>query len=110
MIAGVAPYDDPDLDWLAGMGEDNLHEFERALAGEPVLRSALEAEREGLKSVTPEGILSSLASLLPAVDRPFVVQEFGEDLAAGFHEGLRLGAGGWIDDDLAFVARLGALS
>ncbi len=29
--------------------------------------------------------------------------EFGEDMAASFHEALRLGVDGWLDDDLAFV-------
>jgi pimeloyl-ACP methyl ester carboxylesterase len=33
VIAGVAPYGVPDLDWTSGMGQDNLDEFSAALAG-----------------------------------------------------------------------------
>ena len=29
--------------------------------------------------------------------------EFGEDMAWSFHEALRIGVDGWLDDDLAFV-------
>jgi pimeloyl-ACP methyl ester carboxylesterase len=42
-------------------------------------------------------------SLLPAADRALFTGEVGEDMAAIFHEGLRVGSDGWLDDDLAFV-------
>lgn len=102
-IAGVGPYNAPDLDFLAGMGEQNLVEFDQADRGEPVLRAGLEAEAVGLRSATPAGIVESLATLLPDVDRAVLTQEYGEDLAASFHEALRTGVDGWLDDDLAFV-------
>jgi pimeloyl-ACP methyl ester carboxylesterase len=103
VIAGVAPYDADGLEWLAGMGEDNLTEFSAALGGEDALRRFLDQAREHLKDVTVEGIVSALASLLPDVDRAVLTDEFGEDLASGFHEALRVGIDGWLDDDLAFI-------
>jgi pimeloyl-ACP methyl ester carboxylesterase len=103
VIAGVAPYVTEGLEWLAGMGEENLVEFGHALDGEVALRAYLEGVREELKAVTVAGIVADLDSLLPPVDVAVLTDEFGEDMAAGFREALRLGADGWIDDDLAFT-------
>jgi pimeloyl-ACP methyl ester carboxylesterase len=103
VIAGVAPYGADGLDWMAGMGDDNVAEFGAALDGGQPLRRLLEAEGEHLQDVDPSAIVASLDSLLPDVDRAVLTDEFAEDMAAGFHEGLRLGVDGWLDDDLAFV-------
>ena len=103
LIAGVAPFAADNLDFLAGMGQENLDEFGAALHGEMSLRPYLDAQRPGLLQATPEGIVETTSTLLPEVDRAVVTAEFGEDLAASFHEGLRVGVDGWLDDDLAFV-------
>lgn len=103
VIAGVAPYAGEGLDWLAGMGEENVVEFGHAVDGEVSLRAYLEAAREELASVTVTGIVAELDSLLPPVDAAVLTDEFGEEMAASFREGLRLGADGWVDDDLAFI-------
>jgi pimeloyl-ACP methyl ester carboxylesterase len=102
-IAGVAPYGIDGLDFLSGMGEQNIDEFNAALAGEEPLRAFLEKEAEGLREVKPADLVSALESLLPEVDRAVLTDEFGEDLAAGFHEALRTGVDGWLDDDFAFT-------
>lgn len=107
VISGVAPYDAEGLEWMAGMGEDNVAEFGAALQGEVPLRSFMDAVGPHLKEVTVEGIVGSLSSLLPDVDRAVLTDEFGEDMAAGFHEALRVSVDGWLDDDLAFVASWG---
>jgi pimeloyl-ACP methyl ester carboxylesterase len=44
-----------------------------------------------------------MATLLPQVDRDHLTDDFGDDLAANFNEGLRNGVDGWVDDDLAFT-------
>jgi pimeloyl-ACP methyl ester carboxylesterase len=103
IIAGVAPYEAAGLEWMDGMGEENVHEFGAALQGEAVLRPYLEAQSDDLRAVTVEGIISSMNSVLPAVDKAVITDEFGEDLAAQFHEALRIGVDGWLDDDLAFT-------
>jgi pimeloyl-ACP methyl ester carboxylesterase len=103
VIAGVAPYDAKGLDFLAGMGEQNVEEFGEALRGETAHRPTLEAEAEGLRSTTADGLIEQLATLLPDVDRAQMSTEFGEDMLALFAEGLRLGVDGWLDDDLAFI-------
>ena len=103
VIAGVAPHDADGLDWTAGMGDQNVVEFSAALGGEDELRSYLVEAGEHLKDVDAAGIVSSFETLLPEVDRAVLTDEFGEDMAAGFHEAVRTGVDGWFDDDMAFV-------
>jgi pimeloyl-ACP methyl ester carboxylesterase len=107
VIAGVAPSTADGLEWLAGMGEENVTEFGKAVEGEVALRSYLEAEREQLRSVTVAGIIANLHTLLPPVDVAVLTDEFGEEMAASFREALRVGVDGWLDDDLAFLSPWG---
>jgi pimeloyl-ACP methyl ester carboxylesterase len=107
VVAGVAPYRADGLDFLAGMGEDNVAEFGAALEGDDALQAFLAPLHPELKEVTPEGIVESLRSLLPDVDRAVLTDEFGEDMAAGIREGLRVSTDGWFDDDMAFVRSWG---
>jgi pimeloyl-ACP methyl ester carboxylesterase len=103
VIAGIAPYDADDLEWAAGMGQENVTEFGAALQGEDQLRPLLVEWRDHLKDPTVEMIVSSLETLLPDVDRAVLTDEFGEDMVANFHEALSNGVDGWVDDDLAFT-------
>jgi pimeloyl-ACP methyl ester carboxylesterase len=107
VIAGVAPYAAEGLDWMAGMGEENIVEFSAAVHGEDELRSYLLQEREQLKDITAADVASSLETLLPDVDRAVLTGEFAEDMAASFREAVRVGAEGWLDDDLAFASPWG---
>jgi pimeloyl-ACP methyl ester carboxylesterase len=107
VIAGVAPYEADDLEWTAGMGQENVTEFGAALQGEDQLRQLLVEWRDHLKEPTVEMIISSLQTLLPEVDRAVLTDEFGEDMVANFREALRLGVDGWVDDDLAFTRAWG---
>jgi pimeloyl-ACP methyl ester carboxylesterase len=102
-IAGAAPWDGSGLDFLSGMGEQNLEEFAAAVAGEAPLRRYLDADAEGLRDADAAGIVASLTTLLPPVDRAVVTAEYGDDLAAQLREGLRTGVDGWLDDDLALT-------
>ncbi|MGD9959909.1 alpha/beta fold hydrolase [Nocardioides sp.] len=102
-IAGVAPYDAGGLDWLAGMGEDNLEEFAAALAGESTLRPWLEAVRPDLQQIQGAEISASMSSLLPPVDVAAITGEFATDLASSMREAVSNGIDGWLDDDLAFT-------
>jgi pimeloyl-ACP methyl ester carboxylesterase len=107
VIAGVAPYGAEGLDWMAGMGEENITEFSTVLRGEAPLRDYLTGEREHLKDIAPADIVASLETLLPDVDRAVLTGEFGEDMAASFREAVRNGVDGWLDDDLAFASPWG---
>jgi pimeloyl-ACP methyl ester carboxylesterase len=107
VIAGVAPHDAPGIDFLSGMGQDNLDEFAAAFAGESELRPYLDREGPALRDATSAGIIAAMHSLLPPIDRRAITDEFGDDLAAMNHEGLLVGIDGWLDDDLAFVTDWG---
>jgi pimeloyl-ACP methyl ester carboxylesterase len=107
IIAGVAPSSAEGLDWMAGMGEDNVVEFGAAIEGAHRLRPYLEKASDEMKDVTVEALISSMDSLLPDVDRAVLTDEFGEDLLTSFREGLRIGVDGWLEDDLAFVTPWG---
>ena len=103
VIAGLAPYSADGLDFLAGMGEQNLEEFGLAVRGEAELRSYLDAEAIELQHADVAAIVRGMVSLLPPVDVAVITDEYGEDLVANFAESLRTAVDGWLDDDLAFL-------
>lgn len=107
VIAGVAPYDADGLDFLAGMGEQNVEEFGAARRGESALRPYLEADAEQLRDADAAGLIAGMSTVLPEADRAVLGDEYGEDLAANFAEALRTGVDGWLDDDLAFTTPWG---
>jgi pimeloyl-ACP methyl ester carboxylesterase len=106
-IASVGPHGTAELDFLAGMGEQNVEEFGLAVAGEASLRGYLQRAAVELRDADAAAIVRELNTLLPKVDVAVVTEEFGEDLAANIAEGLRTGVDGWLDDDLAFTAPWG---
>jgi pimeloyl-ACP methyl ester carboxylesterase len=103
VLAGVAPHDPPGLDWLAGMGEDNVAEFDAALTGEEALHEFLEPHRAEMVHVTGEQVADAFGDLISAVDRDALTGEFADFLAASMRGAVEQGVGGWLDDDLAFV-------
>ena len=103
VIAGIAPYGAAGLDFLAGMGAQNIEEFGLAVQGERQLRPYLEAAAIELRTADAAVIVKEMATLLPAVDVAVITDEYGQDLVANFAESLRTGVDGWLDDDLAFV-------
>lgn len=106
-IASVAPYDASGLDFLAGMGQDNIDEFGAAVEGEEVLRPYLEEQTRQLLAATPETIRDAMESLLPEVDRRVLTGEMAEFLHGSMTSGLRQSYDGWLDDDIAFASPWG---
>ncbi|HTY71943.1 MAG TPA: alpha/beta hydrolase [Actinomycetes bacterium] len=105
-VAGVAPFGGPGMsreEWLAGMGEDNVEEFDAALAGEDVLRPWLEAQRPAMLSLDQDAVTAAMHSLLPQVDLAVFTGEFAEDTLRSFARALAPGVDGWLDDDLEFT-------
>ncbi|HYA09053.1 MAG TPA: alpha/beta hydrolase, partial [Gaiellaceae bacterium] len=87
-LASPAPHDAEGLDWLAGMGEANLVEFDAAVTGESALRPLLEREAAGFAAGGPEGLRDGLASLLSEVDAAVLDDELAEHLYDGMAHGL----------------------
>jgi pimeloyl-ACP methyl ester carboxylesterase len=102
-FAGAAPYGEPDLDFMAGMGEDNVREFGAALEGEAALRPLLDEFAAGLRATTAEELTEELKTLLSPVDAAALTGAYAEYLLESVQVGLRPGVDGWLDDDLAFV-------
>jgi pimeloyl-ACP methyl ester carboxylesterase len=106
-IAGVAPYAADGLDWLAGMGEENVQEFGAALAGETELTAFLTREAAALREVTADQVAEGLGGLASDVDRSVITGEFAGYLAESFRAAVRSGIAGWRDDDFAFAVDWG---
>jgi pimeloyl-ACP methyl ester carboxylesterase len=102
-MAGVAPYDAEGLDWVAGMGTENVEEFGAALAGEDALTSFLEPAARELAGITGADVAAGLGDLVSAADKVAVTGEFADYLAAAFRAAVAGGVAGWRDDDLAFA-------
>ncbi len=101
-IASAAPCDEPDLDFLAGMAEDNVEEFTLAMKGREVLVPAIEKMAQTYRSITGEQIVEALGGLLGAPDLAALKGPLADYIAALAREAVRVGVDGWVEDDLAF--------
>jgi pimeloyl-ACP methyl ester carboxylesterase len=106
-IAGVAPYPAPGLDWMAGMGPENVAEFGAATEGEAKLTAFLETEAAGLSQVTGADVVAGMGGLLSEADKAVLTGDFADYLAAALRSALSGGVAGWRDDDLAFTSDWG---
>jgi pimeloyl-ACP methyl ester carboxylesterase len=102
-LAAVAPWGAEGLDWLAGMGESNIEEFDAVLAGETALRPALERDRAELLAAAPAELVEVWSTLLGPEDRSVLTEELAAFLVESAALGLRDGVDGWLDDNFAFV-------
>jgi pimeloyl-ACP methyl ester carboxylesterase len=106
-VAGVAPYGAEGLDFLAGMGPENVEEFSLAVRGSQALTPFLDKEAEALRGITGEQIAAALGGLISGADAAVITGDYADKLAAGLRGALREGIAGWHDDDLAFTADWG---
>jgi pimeloyl-ACP methyl ester carboxylesterase len=102
-IGCVAPWGAEGLDWLAGMGAENVEEFEATLEGEDAIRPFVDRAWPIYRAIRPEEVAAAFGDLVDDVDRGSVTGGFSQWLAALFHESLRESGEGWLDDDLLFV-------
>jgi pimeloyl-ACP methyl ester carboxylesterase len=102
-IASVAPRFAEGLDWLDGMGEENVEELTAATAGGERLREYLEQHGPTLASASGSDLHDELGDLLADVDRRVLTGAFAEHLADSTRRALVRGIWGWFDDDLAFI-------
>lgn len=100
-IAGAAPSTEPDLDFLAGMGDENIEEFGLAVKGREVLAPALAEMAAPFRRVTGEQIVDAMAGLLSGPDIAALKGPLADYIAAMARESVRVSAEGWVEDDLA---------
>jgi pimeloyl-ACP methyl ester carboxylesterase len=102
-LAGVGAYAAENLDFLDGMGPENVAEFGAAIEGEAALRRWMGEHGEALRQVTGETIVRALGGLVPEPDKAVLVGGYAERLARVCRRSLEPGFDGWVDDDLAFA-------
>jgi pimeloyl-ACP methyl ester carboxylesterase len=106
-IAGVAPWPADGLDWLRGMGPENLEEFEASMKGAAALTPLLEGEAAHLKEVQGTDVAAALGGLVSDVDKRALTGEYADHMANSFRRAVSNGIAGWRDDDIAFVTPWG---
>lgn len=102
-LAGVAPFEADGLDWLAGMGPENVEEFSLALAGETALTPWMERQARILSDIQPADVAAALGGLVSDVDKASLTGDYAEFMADVFRRSVSSGIAGWRDDDFAFV-------
>jgi pimeloyl-ACP methyl ester carboxylesterase len=102
-VAGIAPYGAEGLDFLAGMGPENVTEFGAALKGSDALTPYLEKEAAAFGGVTADDIAAAFGGLVSDADKAALTGDYAANVAASLRAALRNGVAGWRDDDLAFA-------
>jgi pimeloyl-ACP methyl ester carboxylesterase len=103
ILCSVAPGDAEGLDFIAGMGEDNVREYKAAQEGEAALAPMLEELAEGMLAADPDELAEELATLLSPPDVAVVNGGLARQVLESFQIGIGSTRAGWLDDDLAFV-------
>jgi len=106
-VASPTPYPADGLEWLGGMGDDNIEEFGLALEGAEKLEPYLEKQAEDGRAAEPEQIKELMASVLPPVDAAVLTGDRAVHAKAGFMRAVAHGIAGWRDDDIAFTTPWG---
>lgn len=102
-LAGVGLWGQPDLDFLAGMAQENVEEFGAAAEGEDVLREWMGVHAEPLRAATAENLADAFGGLVSRPDKDVLSAGYARILHASLQRGLAGGFDGWVDDDLAFT-------
>lgn len=106
-LAGVGEWGRDDLDFLAGMGPENVDEFGTALKGEAAITEWMNLNAVAMKNVTGPELITAFGGLIGDADKKALTPEFAQEEAEMFRRSLSVSFNGWIDDDLAFVRDFG---
>jgi pimeloyl-ACP methyl ester carboxylesterase len=100
----VAPYDAEGVDFLEGMNEGNVREFNAAREGEDALRAWIEPEREHMIESLTSGSSSYLGDSyeMSEADKAEMAKH-QKAAAAHLLTAIANGIEGWVDDDMAIV-------
>lgn len=102
-LAGLAPYGADGLDWIAGMGPENVAGFSAAISGEGPLVAFLEAVAPVMSRVGPDDIAGVLKGIISDVDRAALTGEFAKFMSQMIRRALAGGIAGWRDDILGSI-------
>jgi pimeloyl-ACP methyl ester carboxylesterase len=107
VLASVAPWDSPGLDYFAGMGQLNVDETLRQLNDPPAAEKRREIMRREMLEITPEGLLDYLSTLLAPADAAVLTGELAQYLVDSTRSGFAPGYEGWSEDVIAMLAPWG---
>ena len=107
VVAGVAPADAEGLDWMGGMGRENVEEFGAAFRSAEDLEAWLVENGAPLFDMSASDLADGMGDLIPLADRVAFDGPVGEHVAASLHAAGRQGVRGWRDDDLTVIAPWG---
>ena len=102
-LVGLAPYDAQNLDWLAGMTDDNRREYTAARAGRAQLAKVIFPEVMALRA-DPIRFTRRLFEQGTSSDRGVVdASDFRDTFVTGLVEAVERSLDGWAADSLAFT-------
>jgi pimeloyl-ACP methyl ester carboxylesterase len=99
-FAGLAPHGAPGLDWAAGMGPENVRDFEAARNGRDAVEPILAAQIAQMHDVTAADVVASFGGLVNRVDADALTGEIAEYVAASFRHASAQGVVGLLDDTM----------
>lgn len=99
-LAGVAPADAEGLDWTAGMGAENVRDFELAARGREALLPVVDEDAAAMATITAEQLVEGLGDLTDEVDAAALTGAFADYLAATFRHAMTQGSLGYLEDSL----------
>ncbi|MGD1051171.1 MAG: alpha/beta hydrolase [Solirubrobacteraceae bacterium] len=102
-LAPLAPFGAPDLDFFAGMGEQNVEDIKLELADPAAARAKGEREREDYLAADVATLAGLMHTLLGPADQAAFSGELGEYLVESVRWGLAPSADGWWDDGVALI-------
>jgi pimeloyl-ACP methyl ester carboxylesterase len=103
LLASIAPYGAPGLDFMAGMDADNIEEWDLAVAGFDAIDAFLQPLIEDLRQMTVASLTEGMSGMISSVDLAALTGAFADELVGAFRGAVENGIAGWRDDDLAFV-------
>jgi pimeloyl-ACP methyl ester carboxylesterase len=107
VIASIAPWGAPGLDFFAGMGQDNVDDVELFFSDREAARRKAAKEREELMSVTADQVSKGWESLVSEADAAVLTGDFAASIVRDFQDGLAPGDQGWWDDGVAHLSPWG---
>ncbi len=103
VLASVAPYGAPGLDYFAGMGELNEVDIRRQLDDPPAAYAKAQRDRDALLAGDVESMIEHMRTLLSSVDAEALTGPLARFVRDSEAAALAPGVDGWWDDDLAHL-------
>jgi pimeloyl-ACP methyl ester carboxylesterase len=106
-VASFAPSDADGLDFVEGMGAQNVAQFGIAGQGETAVRGLVAQMAAAVRDTSPADVVAGLASLFSPVDAEILQGPFGAENAANMNHAPAHGDEGWVEDLLALTSPWG---